>query len=49
MHVIRHLAEGQYFDVMLPGQDAVKREIHQVVAEGIEQHAIIGRALIAVM
>lgn len=31
---------------MLSGQDAIRREINQMVAVGIEQHAVIGAPLV---
>ena len=33
MHMIRHLAQAEYFYIVLLGQQTVRGEIHQVVAD----------------
>ena len=46
MVMIRHLAQAQHLDSMLPGEGAVRGEMDQMVAVGIEEHAVIGAPLV---
>ena len=46
--MIRHQADGQHRDAILPRQDTVVGKVHQVVHEVVEENAAIGRSLIAV-
>jgi hypothetical protein len=46
MDMIRHLAQAQNMDAVLPGHDAVQGEIDQTVCIGVEQHAVIGAPLV---
>ena len=44
--MVRHLAQAEHLDPMLSGEGAEQGEMDQMVAVGIEQHAVIGAPLV---
>ena len=44
--MIRHLAQAEYLNPILPGQGAIQGEIDQVVTVGVEQDTVIGAPLV---
>ena len=46
MDMVRHLAQAQHLDPMLSGENAVQREIDQMVTVRVKQYAAIGAPVI---